>query len=279
MLERMTWYVPSFHGDIKLESKGAEETLVTVYDLTPQEEEAMRALRASSLKFGWAKEADFLPLTSSAYRTSAKTEVTLKTGLPAVEDVLTRSHRAGRELIKVLKLGGEISEVRKVPELAKENFSFFSGWEEAAAKGKKGKEAKGATVAQPNKGCPMPDFPQADIRAARVLEEFLTPEQVRDYRRDGAFVSRGTDTGHRYLVCSRDRPEFMKTHMSLRQLFDLDANVAVCVHDWAVPPAEEMLALHLCLTLPGRESAMLLLPEMSLERALADVDRRYWPRG
>src|SRR5271157_1021685 len=116
MVQRTTWYVPSFHGDIKLESKGSEETLVTVYDLTPQEEAAMKSLRAEAIKNKWAKEKDFLPLTSSAYRTSAQTEITLKTAISSVEDIITKSHRPGRELIKVLKLGSEISEVRKVPD-------------------------------------------------------------------------------------------------------------------------------------------------------------------
>ncbi len=251
----------------------------------------MRALRTLSLKSGWAKEGEFLPLTNSAYRSSARTEVLLKAGISSVEEALTRAHRPGRELIKVLKLGVDLIEVRTVPELAenpekeaaakeKEAGSAIKEKEAgSAAKEKKDKKAKGTTVAQPVAGCPMPDVPQADIRAARVLEEFLTEDQIRDYRKDGAFVSRGMDTGHRYLVCSRDQPEFMRAHMSFRQLFDLDRGSPVCVHDWAVPPAEEMLALHLCLAIPGRESMMLLLPEVSLAEALQGVDRRYWPRG
>lgn len=152
---------------------------------------------------------------------------------------------------------------------------------------KKDKPTAGATVAQPVNGCPMPDFPEADIRASRVLETFLSPEQLRDYRTTGGFVVRGADTGRRYLVCNRERPGLMRrqgTSMGLgsgsfRQLFDLDQNRALCVHDWTVPPPEEMLALMLCLTLPGREEKMLRLPEMDADLAMAAVDPAHWPAG
>jgi len=45
-----------------------------------------------------------------------------------------------------------------------------------------------------------------------------------------------------------------------RQLYDLEEKRALCVHDWDLPPAEEMLALHLCLSLPGQEKYVRSLP-------------------
>jgi len=36
----------------------------------------------------------------------------------------------------------------------------------------------------------------------------------------------------------------------------------LCVHDWTVPPSEEVLAIHLMLSLPGRERLMRRLPEI-----------------
>ena len=131
-------------------------------------------------------------------------------------------------------------------------------------------KTKAVTVARPVNGCPMPDFPAADVRASRVLETFLTEEQIRDYRKEGAFVTRGADTGRRYLICNRESPEVMRLRMVGRQLYDLDRREPICVHDWAVPPPEEMLALHLCLSLPGRESELLTLPE--IDPALAHLD-------
>jgi len=36
-------------------------------------------------------------------------------------------------------------------------------------------------------------------------------------------------------------------------VFDLDENRPLCVHDWDIPPAEEMLTMHLLLSLPQWE--------------------------
>ena len=38
-----------------------------------------------------------------------------------------------------------------------------------------------------------------------------------------------------------------------RSVFDATAGHPVCVHDWVVPAAEELLELKLFLELPGRE--------------------------
>lgn len=38
-----------------------------------------------------------------------------------------------------------------------------------------------------------------------------------------------------------------------------DEGVAYCVHDWSVPAAEEMLAIHLLLKLPGYEGELRFL--------------------
>lgn len=134
------------------------------------------------------------------------------------------------------------------------------------------------TVAAPVKGCPMPDSPEADIRASRVLESFLAPAQRSNYLSTGAFVTRGADTDRRYMVANRERPGIMARQMAYRQLFDLDNSVPICVHDWSVPPPEEMLALLLCLSIPGRENKLLMLPEIDPDLAMVDVDPRYRPR-
>lgn len=49
--------------------------------------------------------------------------------------------------------------------------------------------------------------------------------------------------------------------MQGRQLFDVEENRPLCVHDWSVPPPEEMLAIHLCLSIPGYEHYVRTLPE------------------
>jgi hypothetical protein len=229
-----------------------------------------RALGQGFFRKPWAKRSAFLPLTNAAYRMKDGITVELEAKIGDVEKVLSKALRPERQLIKAVRYtDGKVREIqtcrtsaepderdKKAPELPPAPPASEKPKTELA------KPETATTVARPVNGCPMPDFPQADIRASRVLETFLSPEQISDYRETGTFVDVGADTGRRYLVCNREQPEIMKKRLIGRQLFDLELQVAVCVHDWAVPPPEEMLALHLCLTLPGRESELLSLPEI-----------------
>ena len=108
------------------------------------------------------------------------------------------------------------------------------------------------TVAVPTKGCPAPDFVRAELRARDVLESFLTADQCADFRKHNRFISRGSATGRRYMITSRHARDSLA--MFQRSLFDLDNQRPICVHDWTVPAAEEMLSLHVLLQLPGWES-------------------------
>jgi len=108
-----------------------------------------------------------------------------------------------------------------------------------------------ATVAKPTQGCPAPDFVRAEIKARAVLDVFLTDEQREDFRKYNRFVSMGAYTGHRYMITSRHARDELAQFQ--RSLYDLDERRPYCVHDWVVPAAEEMLALHLMLQVPAHE--------------------------
>lgn len=137
----------------------------------------------------------------------------------------------------------------------------------ATEKKKRGRPAKAAvSVAAPVRGCPAPDFTQADIRAKAVLREFLSPEQISDFNRYNKFLSVGQTTGNHYMVTSRHARDQLAKYT--RTLFDLDRRLPLCVHDWDVPAAEEMLALHVLLQLPGWES-YLDISENNMEVVLA----------
>jgi hypothetical protein len=125
---------------------------------------------------------------------------------------------------------------------------------------KEDKPAVAATVAQPALGCPVPEFDDVEIRATRVLKAFLTPEQIEDFGRRQQFVAVGADTGHRYLLTSRQsRHAFGQ--VSFRSLYDMDERQALCVHDWEVPAAEELLGLFLHVSLPGLEGFVRSMPD------------------
>lgn len=233
--------------------------------------EAVRSRAVSTkLRRKWASEQDFLPLINSAYRSSDGVTVHLNAKIEDVQKIVARALKPERKLLTAVRFtDGRVEEVHSniIPETSR-----------AIAVQEKPAPAVATTVAAPVRGCPMPNFPEADVRASRVLEAFLNQGQIEDYRKTGSFLTTGADSGHRYLVCNRERPNRMKSHLGGRQLFDMDTNHAICVHDWSVPPPEEMLALHLCLSLPGREAELLKLPEIDAEQAMADVDPRYRPR-
>jgi hypothetical protein len=187
--------------------------------------------------------------------------------------VLARAMKPGRTTVSAVKFSnGKIEEVRTadtttalVLAVPKKETKLL------APKAKAEDKAEAAvTVAAPTIGCPSPDFGEAEIRAKRVLEVFLNDQQRADFHKTGRFVSQGQDTGRRYLLSLRDAPDGGLRHQSFRSVLDLDATDTVrglsggplCVHDWTVPAAEELLALHLMIVLPGRERYLRSLPEI-----------------
>ena len=87
----------------------------------------------------------------------------------------------------------------------------------------------------------------------------VAPVQVSDFERRQSFVTTGATTGHRYAVTSRLARDGIAQYR--RSLFDLDEGRAYCVHDWDVPPAEECLALHVFLRVPGGEKYLRDVPD------------------
>lgn len=195
--------------------------------------------------------------------------ITLAASVKQVHAVLAKALKPNREILTAARFAdGKIEEVRGRERSAEGDEVHAVEVDEAPenktetelAPPAKTKPEKAVTVAAPTIGCPMPDFGEADVRASRVLAAFLTPEQVRDYEKFGAFVVTGADTGRRYMIAHRNVPHALRQCGS-RQLYDLEEKRPLCVHDWTVPAPEEMLAIALCVTLPGRERLVRALPE------------------
>lgn len=228
----MIWYVPTFYGDFNLEPspKHPNKTILNVTKATALEKEQLTRLQVIAARKGWVgKKVDFLKKTT-----------TINADMRSVADELAAVLKPDRGVLSVVRVaGGELEEVRKeapIPEKA-----------EAAV-----------TVAKPVKGCPPTEFPASEIRARVVLEEFLTPAQLEDFRTHQRFLTIGADSGHRYMITSRHAQSTLAVYE--RSLYDIDAGRPMCAHDWAVPAAEEMLALHLCVSTPGNERHLRRLP-------------------
>jgi hypothetical protein len=282
-MPNLRWYLPTFHGDILLERKTEQTTILRVYELTTAEEKALEALRKRAchspfLGHPWTTEKEFAPLSDPQYRTKDGLAITLAAPIGDVEAVLSKAlNPKGRKLFSAVKFSnGEIEKIygSTPSEPAKPDSYRINAkavGDDPPPKDEKKKEPEAAaTVKEPVIGCPVPEFPEADVRASRALEAFLDPRQLAEYRRHGAFVTVGRDTGHRYLVRNREAPRRLKSEQlkgfglpaggSFNGLYDLDECRPLCVHDWDVPPPEEMLALHLCLSLPGYEHHVRTLP-------------------
>jgi hypothetical protein len=219
------------YGDVKLTAQG-DQTEVEWERISPSEREAMTAL---GKKYSVDTTADV-------------GKVLVAKPIDKVESLLAKAMKRGRKLLTaVVFQNGRIEEVHRA-----------SDGDGAASASKVVKTVKdtvkaAVTVAQPTLGCPVPEFERADVRATRVLREFLTPRQLEDFDRTQSFLVVGGDTGHRYILTSRQASRDRLAKVDGRSVFDLDLGHAVCVHDWVVPAAEELLELKLFLELPDRE--------------------------
>jgi hypothetical protein len=241
--------IPSCYGDVSLTAI-PDGCRLEYEKLSPQEVVALRSLRDRAAKKGWAKADAFdeIPADDGPYRGSGRlVEVTLKASIDDARKVLAKGLKPGRAILSVVKFaGGAVEELIKPADAI-----------ERARKEKK--PAKAAEVAAPTKGCPAPDFENADLRATRALKAFLMPDQLADFERTQSFVARGLDTGHAYMLTSRQARGRLAAYGG-RSLYDLDEAMPVCVHDWTVAASEELLTLMAFLSVPGGEKYIRYLP-------------------
>lgn len=241
----MRWFIPSTYGDIQVESTGDKTCTVLVQEATAEEKRALDALRLVAVRKGWMAEGVTFGATTA-----------LKAPIETVSKHLAKAFKPGKQLVSAVKFSnGKIEEIREQPfktdapkseSIVDKAKAVVETVKDAA------KEAVAATtVAKPVRGCPAPDFSPARCRARDVLNIFLTPEQQEDFARFNRFVAIGGTTGHRYMVTSRTARDELSFYE--RSLYDLDERRALCVHDWDVPPEEEMLTLGLLVQLPGHE--------------------------
>jgi hypothetical protein len=265
------------YGDIKLEKVTDKSTRLTLVGLSPTEKEAVKALFLRAVKPGafkkvWTSEATLREIDLDSLRFQT---VALDAPISQVQDFLQKKLKPHRKQVSVVRFASgrleELSEAtlqvidgtaEDVPGTVVEAQStpVADKKEKTPATKKEDKPAVAATVAQPALGCPVPEFDDVEIRATRVLKAFLTPEQVEDFNRRQQFVAVGADTGHRYLLTSRQSRHAFE-QASFRSLYDMDERQALCVHDWEVPAAEELLGLYLHVSLPGLEGFVRSMPD------------------
>lgn len=192
--------------------------------------------------------------------------IVLDAPISKVQAFLQRHLKPHRKQITAVKFTN--GRVEQLTEATLEVIDAQSSGELAVSAVNTPKPEAAVTVAQPVIGCPAPEFDDVEIRATRVLNTFLTAAQTADFERRQQFVAVGADTGHRYLLTSRHSKHGLSRGSS-RSLYDMDEQVALCVHDWEVPASEELLGLFVHLSLPGLEGYIRSIPDRDgvLERA------------
>lgn len=251
------WYVPSFHGDIRLEAIDQKSCRLIAEKVTPREKAALDKLALSASKRGWLKSP-----TGSLY-SSGTLKSELAAPIATVARAVAKAMKPGRKTISaVVFSGGKMRELYDGDEP-----TLADPYRSAAKDAPEPKAA--ASVAAPTRGCPSPDFERAELRARAVLETFLSPDQLEDFRRYNRFIAVGSSTGHRYMVTSRQATDELARYQ--RTLYDLDDEFPLCVHDWSVPAAEEMLSLHVLLSLPRWE------PFLRKEEHDVEIHPELWP--
>lgn len=244
----MLWYIPTFYGDISLarSKDDQDKTDISWERLTKTEENALLELQKQAEKKDWGIIPGELVAAEKkvhGHRTvKEKGTVVLDAPLEKIRTFLTKALKPGRTTVDaVVFKDGRIEEVSDAPGLATK---LDAGSSKRQAKA-------GTTIAKPTLGCPEPRLAQAELRARHVLFQFLDEEQQEDFLTRNAFVSVGAGTGHRYVITSRHARNELAARR--RQLYDVDDKTPFCVHDYSVPAAEEMLALHVLLQFPEHE--------------------------
>jgi hypothetical protein len=235
------WYIPSFYGDVRLEALGKSQCRVIAEKTTERERAALRVLAEVASKRRWLPTSeDPAPLFSDV----GILKTTLEAPIDKVAKQLAKLLKPHRKIISAVQFkDGAIEEIfDNEPEPPKADAQPYRDPAPVVA---------ATSVAAPTRGCPVPDFGTAELKARGVLATFLSRDQIDDFARYNRFVTTGADTGHRYMVTSRQATDSLARYQ--RTLYDLDEDRPLCVHDWSVPPAEEMLSLRVLLALPDWE--------------------------
>lgn len=226
----------SHFGDIEVEARGQDESLVRWVALTPMEREALDGYLATVELERTADDGELL-VPRSAIEVGACIGERLHQGSALITAVRfsTGEVRATTSPIRSW-LSGLLGWFKRAPAKAIETASEVL--DDADLPCPEPEAAVQAPV--PRRGCPMPSMTELrEIKAAAVVRKFLTPRQAADFDRRRAFVTVGRDTGHLYRVTSRWSPEVSRYGV----LYDLTDRHSICASNQDMPPSEEVLSM------------------------------------
>lgn len=223
----MTWYHPSFTGDLRLEAVDPSvpdgDCVLTAVDPTPRERDTLAKFLTHARKKGWVD-----PLLGVAE--TGETRLVLGTDVSTAGRKLAGWHWRRKGVITAVR--SHDGEMEVVTGDAVETTSLV----------KQKKAKKAVTSRRPNLCCPKAVEGPLD-RASEVLRDFCTDSQWRTWEADGYLDCFGGYTAHRYRIWHRHHPDVRGRWIAR----DIDDDAQVHCYDWFVPPPEEVLAAKLVL--------------------------------
>lgn len=250
----MRWFIPSWHGDLRLEPFGSD-TILTIERPTPHERQVLGAMIVVFREEGWVSkhDADRLTKIAGGRRFWGKPTIRLEAPFEIVGPRTAKMFRPGNAVLtavrfsdgKIVTSSGNVAELEA---LVREPTDKPETYRESAAEGApKPKPAPKkeaiATVPRPTPSCP--DCIPGSVDPAReCLLAFLTEEQHREWARERSITVEGQLTGARYRIGHRHS---LFAQANGRICRDLDEQLTVHFHATFLPPEEEVLAAKLIL--------------------------------
>lgn len=200
----MKIYIPSYLGDVKIESDG-KKTIITYKALTDGERQRLKK---------------FLVTCSKPLGDKDEGIVVVDEPISTVHKRFVKIFKIGKPTINAIKVTGDkIEMVQEFPEYKN--------------------DLVGVTTEKPPRGCPVPRWEMAENRAMAVINEFLNPAQKEDFARNRQFISIGNYSGNPYLLTSRWNPLVGVYGL----LYSIPGKNRICTSMPDLPPSEELLAL------------------------------------
>ena len=160
----MKIYIPSYLGDVSLETNGDQSRLIYKSVTTAEKESVDKFLRGYHMKVS-------------------------SNGESIIPDPIIKAHK---KFIKVFKLGRPVINAIKLKDGKVQMVEDFPDQTEV-----------GVTTEKPERGCPVPVWERSEALATVVLHEFLSLDQWADFELHKAFISHGNFSGKPYLLTSR----------------------------------------------------------------------------
>lgn len=236
------WFMPTWHGDLRVEQVDPNTSLLVLHKPTPAERAAAEKIVAQCKERGWCNADIDLGKRKVSYRIGAS--------MAEVGPIVSRILRPGDAVLTavVFKDGHvETSSKTEGPTLEQLTEKALAPYRDPAKDPEPEAPAKEpaalATVKRPTPCCPNCE-PGSIGPATEALLAFLTPEQHEQWARERIIEIVGGQTGFRYRLAHRHT---LVAQRQSRICWDLDNDVLVHFHDWSVPPEEEVLAAKLIL--------------------------------